>query len=238
TANNAGNINGATTFTSFENLTGGAADDTFKFSDGVPLSGVIDGAAGSDTIDWSAYTTARTVALTGPGPIDGFMGTEASIAGGFVNIDGVVGSGTNADTLNGLDADATWTVNAASTYDSGGGTLTFGGFETLNGGSAVDTFTIQTVSFALTANGNDGNDIFNVGSGNSLGGISAALTINGGNNAATPTTTLTVGGVSNTLPTGDIVNFNDQGAAGSAYTLTDTTFQRTGIALISYATVE
>src|SRR5262249_20870938 len=87
-ANNTGNINGAATFTfaSFENLSGGTSNDNFVFSNSATVSGVIDGGVGSDTIDWSAYTTGRNVVLTGLGATDGFNGNEASVTGGFKNI--------------------------------------------------------------------------------------------------------------------------------------------------------
>jgi filamentous hemagglutinin family protein len=57
----AGSVNGAIAFSNIGNLTGGDAADTFVFSDGATLSGIIDGAAGFDTLDYSDYTTPVTV---------------------------------------------------------------------------------------------------------------------------------------------------------------------------------
>lgn len=57
----AGSVNGAIAFSNIGNLTGGNAADTFVFSDGATLSGIIDGAAGFDTLDYSDYTTPVTV---------------------------------------------------------------------------------------------------------------------------------------------------------------------------------
>ncbi|NES23295.1 MAG: hypothetical protein F6K41_31350, partial [Symploca sp. SIO3E6] len=51
------------TFDNIENLTGGDADDTFVFSDGASLEGIIDGATGFDILDYFAYTTAVDVDL-------------------------------------------------------------------------------------------------------------------------------------------------------------------------------
>jgi filamentous hemagglutinin family protein len=56
-----GSVNGAIAFSNIGNLTGGNAADTFVFSDGATLSGIIDGAAGFDTLDYSDYTTPVTV---------------------------------------------------------------------------------------------------------------------------------------------------------------------------------
>src|SRR5262249_32471666 len=107
-------------------------------SNAATVSGAIDGGTGSDTIDWSAYTTARTVTLTGLGTTDGFKGTEASVAGGFDNIDGLTGSGAANDNLIGVNANAIWN-GATNQYPPLGHTLVFGGFETFTGGTAIDT---------------------------------------------------------------------------------------------------
>jgi len=67
TSNNNGNVPGYS-FQSFENLTGGSSDDGFVFPNGVSVGGVVNGGAGSNTLDFSAYTTALTVDMTG-GPV-------------------------------------------------------------------------------------------------------------------------------------------------------------------------
>jgi hypothetical protein len=54
---------GSVTFSAFQNLIGGAGDDTFVFSDGAGVSGFIDGAGGTNTLDYSAYTSAVVVDL-------------------------------------------------------------------------------------------------------------------------------------------------------------------------------
>src|SRR5262249_34145632 len=85
------------------NPTGGARAETLPVADGAVLTGTIDGGAGVDTLDWSAYQSARRVQLTATGSIDGFAGTEASLSGGYNNIDALVG-GAGSDTLTGLNA--------------------------------------------------------------------------------------------------------------------------------------
>jgi hypothetical protein len=57
-ANDAGDLGATFTFSSIENLTGGSQADDFAFSDGVGVSGNIDGSGGNDTLDYSAYSTA------------------------------------------------------------------------------------------------------------------------------------------------------------------------------------
>ena len=56
------------------NLIGGSGDDTFAFQNGVTLGGTLDGGAGSNTLDFSAYTTGLTIHLTGIGTTTGFQG--------------------------------------------------------------------------------------------------------------------------------------------------------------------
>jgi acrosin len=135
-----GNL-GTVSFTSVGNLSGGTGPDTFSLSGNSGLTGSIDGGAGTDTLDWSAFTSSRQVTLTGPGNVDGLAGTEASIAGGFTNIDSLRG-GTGSDTLTGRDAAATWQVGATDVYTSGN-SLSFSSFENLVGGAASDTFQIS-----------------------------------------------------------------------------------------------
>jgi Ca2+-binding RTX toxin-like protein len=151
TALNAGVLNGAFTFSGVENLTGGTGADTFMLANDTGVTGTIDGGAGSDAISFAALGTPRTVRLTGFGATDGFSGTDASLGGGFTNIESLTGS-AGLDTLVGLDAQATWTT---SQYTSGGRTLSFASFETLDGGAANDTFNItaSTVTAPLTVNG-------------------------------------------------------------------------------------
>jgi uncharacterized repeat protein (TIGR01451 family) len=60
TGSDSGNISGAIiiSFATVENLTGRTGADTFIFSDGANVSGNIDGGAGTDTLNYGAYTTA------------------------------------------------------------------------------------------------------------------------------------------------------------------------------------
>jgi len=141
------------------NLDGDAGADRFIFATGVTLTGTIDGAAGSDTLDWSTSSSAQTVALTATGATDGFAGTATSLSGSFTNIDALVGSSAS-DSLTGLAADSTWNIDTQNTYVSMN-TLTFAGFEALVGGAGVDTFAFHGSStFTGTLDGGAGSDGF------------------------------------------------------------------------------
>lgn len=123
------------------NLFGGAGDDTFLFKDNAMLHGYIDGQSGSNTLDYSGYTTARNIYLTGKGDITGFSGKEASIDGIFFNISRLVG-GSATDSLSGLNLPSTWEVtgNNSGRYTGDGVSLTFQAVETLIGGVQSDHF--------------------------------------------------------------------------------------------------
>src|SRR5262249_19870702 len=79
TGKNAGNVGGVF-FQNIENLTGGAGDDSFAFAAGQSITGKLDGAAGNDTLDYSAYTTAVTVNLQSK--------KATGIGGAFANVEG------------------------------------------------------------------------------------------------------------------------------------------------------
>ena len=159
-------VHGSNAFSGIANLTGGSGADTFIFSNAASLSGMLDGGgtiSGNDTIDWSAYITARNVILTGPGTIDGLQGNETSIAGGFNNITSVIGANGTAGLLNnitGPNSANTWNV----TSSNGGNlnsALNFSNFEILTGGNGVDTFNLSA-GVSGSINGGAGNDIANV----------------------------------------------------------------------------
>src|SRR5262249_34954398 len=109
---------------------------------------------GNDTFDMSAYTTNVATTLTSAAAT-GFNGTSTA-ASSFAAID-VIKAGSGAgNTLNGL-ASGTWNLGATQTYLSGSGTLTFSGFQNLQGGSGIDTFNVL-VSTSANLYGNNCND--------------------------------------------------------------------------------
>ncbi|MEQ8754565.1 MAG: CHAT domain-containing protein [Coleofasciculus sp. G1-WW12-02] len=83
TAPNGGNINGMINFSAIENLTGGAENDRFQVSNGVSVSGIIDGRENSDEYiinlsdTGSATTTINDSGTTGSDRLT-IKGTEAT----------------------------------------------------------------------------------------------------------------------------------------------------------------
>jgi hypothetical protein len=88
TGPNAGTVNGVVTFSAIDNLTGGDFDDTFKFQTGGSITGVLDGGAGVNTVDYSAF----------PGNIlvDLALGRATLVGFGIERIQNVIGSLGNA----------------------------------------------------------------------------------------------------------------------------------------------
>ena len=172
------NISGTRTL----NLIGGTGSDTFVFADNARLNGNIDGFGGYDTLDFSAYTTARRILLTGYDSEDGFVGTDTSpssaLVGLFSHINDIIGSSdpNDPDLLIGLNNNATWDVVGDTNHYHVNPTLDFSSFETLNGGSKQDAFNV-TDNQSITLVGGAGNDMFVLNNGaqvtsvNGQGGI-------------------------------------------------------------------
>jgi len=121
TANNAGNINGAFTFTGFANLKGGTGTNDFVFSDQQGVTGTIDGGGGSNRLDYSAYSTGlyvnlRTGVATGTGGIENFK----QVFGGNGN-DILVGMGSGILLEEGTGNDLIIGGSGQATIQSGSG---------------------------------------------------------------------------------------------------------------------
>ncbi len=141
-------------FADVDNLTGGSDDDTFVFADTIAVSGVIDGGAGWDTFDYSYYSTARHITLTAVGGIDGFDGVEnnGSIGGGFLNMNGFIGSHAVApDRLTGAPVDNTW-VQSGSNRGMINGSFDYKSVERLEGGAAQDTLSYEGYGTPVNVN--------------------------------------------------------------------------------------
>ena len=116
------------------------------------------GGSGHDTFDLSGLSGDTSTVLTGKGALDGFSGTSSAFAGSFTNMDEVLAGSGAADSLTGIDADATWHLGSSHQYESTH-TLDFSGFETLIGGSANDIFALEGAgSFSGMVNGGAGDD--------------------------------------------------------------------------------
>ena len=143
------------------NIIGGARDDTFTLVDGATLVGYIDGKGGANTLNFSAYTTALTVTLTGLGDVVGLNGTVAMLGGGFKNVTKIISSGVNGDMLIGADLSADWETYAAggNGYVIGTEEIDFSQFETLVGGAGNDRFEVSGIQ-NFNINGGAGDDLF------------------------------------------------------------------------------
>ncbi|MEM6602360.1 MAG: hypothetical protein AAF649_13355, partial [Verrucomicrobiota bacterium] len=172
TSNNAGNITGGSTtsFSSFETLSGGTANDTFVFSDGVTISGTLNGRGDtggtSDVLDYSAWTTGVTVDLD-TGTANNIFG---GAAGGLSNVESLIGGSGNdvftvassfAPQLTGNGGDDTYNI----TFVVGVGQRTTinenaaGGTDTVNlTGTAIDDAFVLT-SATLIENTVSGREI-------------------------------------------------------------------------------
>ncbi len=94
-------------------LFGGGGNDIFRFNSGASLTGVLDGQAGNDTVDYSQYGTAVNVNLGDQYILTGVTYLARSAPGvnngqteGMIGIESVTGSSGN-DVLIGSNGDNT-----------------------------------------------------------------------------------------------------------------------------------
>ncbi len=120
-------------FTGVGNLTGGTGVDTFAFANGARVNGRIDGAAGTDELKYSLYSTPITVNLIS------FIATGA---GTIANIEKVTG-GAASDTLVGFNQNNLWMVSSVNAGTVNG--LSFSAIENLTGGSLNDTWQLSNL---------------------------------------------------------------------------------------------
>jgi hypothetical protein len=121
-------------------ILGGEGDEVFDLLDGGKVDAIIDGQNGIDTLK---YRQSVAVTLTGSS-VSGYAGHDGgAFTGGFAGID-VLNAPASGDSLGGENADSMWTLTDVAGYtysdDLNHGVLTFTGFETLLGGTKVDTF--------------------------------------------------------------------------------------------------
>ncbi len=137
----------ALAFQEFETLNGGSMVDTFTIADGANVSNTLDGNAGVDILDLSAYTTARSVVINATSTTNGFAGTEASITNGFSDISTINLPAGVGDTLQGANFANTFAINSGAdlgTLTENLNVLSFTGVNNLTGGTNTDDFTIAS----------------------------------------------------------------------------------------------
>ncbi|NCO43671.1 MAG: hypothetical protein GW892_33810, partial [Armatimonadetes bacterium] len=166
TGANAGTLIGKVggTWWNIGTLTGGAGADSFIFDNLGTLSGSLNGAAGTDTLDVSALVAPPAVAITAPGSGDGFQGTaNPPITGGFDNINAITGGSVTVSIGPGDD---TYNYNANT------------------GALAIGASILATASLnSLTINSGAGDDRLTVDASagdTALQNITNGFTFNGG----------------------------------------------------------
>ena len=122
-------ITGNFNFSHIQNLTGGNANDSFIFSNGAGVTGVINGSLGNNSFNYGAYTTPVIMNLAN---------NTATGTGGFSNIQSVTG-GSAVDIVIGANTTNTWNITS---LDAGniGGTFSFSSIENLTGGNNGNAF--------------------------------------------------------------------------------------------------
>jgi uncharacterized repeat protein (TIGR01451 family) len=139
TGANSGNIPGATSaFTTTESLTGGAAADNFVFGAAGSINQKLDGGLGTDTLDNTAVP-GHIVAPTGPGTLDGFMGTATGV-------------GTTFDNINIVAAPADMSVSKTGPVTANAGTVISYTITVTNGGPnpAINATLTDTIPAGTT----------------------------------------------------------------------------------------
>jgi hypothetical protein len=172
---------GKVVFSNVQNLVGGAAGDTFKFSGVTPsIAGIIAGGGGSsDKLDYSLYTG---------GAISVNLQTSAAslihggLAGGFAGIFALAGTSAS-DTLTGPNSATifnNWSITGPNAgkvvYGSPAKTFTFTGIEKLVGGTGVDVFKFTAAGTAASINGNGAPA--HQGDWLDYSGVASAVTVN------------------------------------------------------------
>jgi hypothetical protein len=136
TSNNAGNVTGIVSFSQFKNVTGGTAEDSFVFTDGVSIAGIVDGGSGAvNDIDFTNWTST---------PINANLPADYSNIQRVKVIPAVGGGsviGTGLTILEGHPTSGTWNITGGNqgTYGNAG-QITFSGIATLEGTSPDDKF--------------------------------------------------------------------------------------------------
>jgi hypothetical protein len=135
-------------FSGVEIISGGTDRDVFQIGATATSTPSLRGNAGVDQLDFSLRNTATTVNL---------VSLTATGTGGFTTIEEFKGS-TASDTLVGPNVATTW--NLANDYRGAFGTSSFDGFESILGGTAVDTFNIPaSITNGSAINGGTATDV-------------------------------------------------------------------------------
>ena len=150
TGTDVGDVTGVGSFAGIETLVGNASTDAFVFADGSSFSGLMDGAGGTDTVDYSSQTGAVIASLA---------------SGQYQNIESFIGNNVNS-TLVGDNVTNNWFITATNAGTVNG--INFSSFNNVTGNTSVDTFTLSTGSITGTIDGGTGNDTLQADNTNNI----------------------------------------------------------------------
>ncbi len=149
-----------TEFIDIQNLTGNSGDDTFVFNTGASFTGLLDGGGNSD-VGSGGGDSVNYSALAGPVVVSIDPSDSETVTSTIFNIERVTGNSTNS-TLSVGSISSDWLVDTVNSgMLTGTSDLIFTDFNILDGGTDVDTFTLNADVTGLV-NGGAGADIFNI----------------------------------------------------------------------------
>jgi hypothetical protein len=176
TGNNAGSVTGVANFTQIQNLTGGAGNNAFSFSNGSTVSGAVNGGntTGTNTLNFSAATNTVNFTLS-----DTHSGAATGIGGGFLNINNIVGNGKGVIAIN--NASKTNVIHITGPLSGYiNDPTTFSGVGTLNSNAGVNTNVVFDANAVYNQSANNwtvGGSTFTFGNINNFSGsYTAGLT--------------------------------------------------------------
>ncbi len=116
---NSGSLTSVASFSSIQNLVGGTATNDFVFANNGGISGTINGTSSAgNVVDYSAYTTPMSLALTANNSGFALNQGGAYITGNFTNIQTIAGNGMSAlNITNSKSNTVTFTGSIAATVD-------------------------------------------------------------------------------------------------------------------------
>ena len=126
-----GSLNGVP-FTGVETVTGGTGNDTFTYGTTGAIAGVLAGGGGTDTIDYTARTTAVSVNLST---------RRATGSLSFTDVERFLAGTATTDLVTAANVPNQWTL-ADGLNATLNGTIFLQGFERLTGGTSTDHVTI------------------------------------------------------------------------------------------------
>lgn len=148
------------TFSQVESISGGNQNDTLQVREGGFLSGTFNGRGGNNTLSYQTYPEGSPVEVnlatrTAPGVHD------------FVNVTLIIGRSSNTanNTIIGPNTASNWTLSFG--YQGAVGVVSYFNFRKIVGGSANDTFIVQSTGNVSDFDGGGGTDtlVVSLGSG-------------------------------------------------------------------------